>query len=127
MTNILQRGATWLGTKLQTAAGRSVQIQRRGKLSAAITASVVGKEYEVIDGDGIPQQILHYDWTFTTAEIVLDTAAVDLRTGDLIIETLNGVEQKFEILPIGKKPCTEWADTAGILTLVHTKRIARDA
>lgn len=127
MTNILRRGATWLGTKLQTAAGRTVRIKRRGKLSAEITATVASKEYEVPDSDGIPQKILHFDWTFVTSEIVLETNAVDLRSGDWIIETLSGVEQIFEVLPIGKMPCVEWADTSGILTLVHTKRVARDA
>ena len=30
----------------------------------------------------------------------------------------------FEVVPLGTKPCAEWAEPDGIMLVVHTKKVA---
>ena len=63
------------------------------------------------------------DWTFTAADLVIAGSPIKPRSGDRIKEKLNGEPIEFEVLPIGKLPCSEWLDTSGVLLLVHTKKV----
>lgn len=121
MPNLLQRSATWLAEKLQSAAGRSITY-RRGSQVATLTATPQKQDYEVTDDDGIPRREVYYDWTFAAADLdFVDGETIEPRPGDRIIETLNGVEFTYEVMPIGKRPAAEWTDTAGVMRTVHTK------
>jgi hypothetical protein len=126
MPNLLQRGATWLGERLQTAAGRSV-IYSSGGQSFTATAWPAKVDYEVDDEDGIPRRVTFYDWTFAREDLDFDDdpKPFSAKPGDRIVETLNAVELTYEVMPAGKRPVMEWADSGGELILIHTKLVNR--
>jgi hypothetical protein len=121
MSNMLQTGAAWLAGQLQNAAGRTVTLLRRESggttESGPLVGTVAKQEYQVVE-QGMPTIVTSYDWTFTTSELPWT-----LRAGDVIKETLNSVEQQYQVMPLDKLPATERLDTAGVMTLVHSKKI----
>ena len=123
MSNLLQYAAVWLGDRLKESAGRQVSYARGVQQSDPITGTVVQHQYEVVESDGSVTLVLAYDWTFTASDLVVAGNPIKPRSGDRIKETLNGEAIEFEVLPIGKLPCSEWLDTSGILLLVHTKKV----
>jgi hypothetical protein len=124
MSNLLQDAAAWLGDRLKESAGRQVIYARGVQESDPITGTVAKHEYEAVENDGSVTLVLAYDWSFTAAELVIAGSPIKPRAGDRISETLNGEPIAFEVLPIGKLPCSEWLDTSGVLLLVHTKKVS---
>jgi hypothetical protein len=122
MPNLLQRGAAFLGSRMQQAAGRSVVYSRRSQ-TVTLTGWPAMQEYEVDDEDGIPRRHTFYDWTFTAEDLdfASDAEIFAARPGDQIRETLNGQEITYEAMPPGTKPVSERLDTAGVLVVVHCK------
>lgn len=123
MTTLMQRGATWLGARLKTAAGRSFVLTRGAASTAAFTAAVASCEYEEMGDDGLQTSVRYDDLTIVAADVVVSGSQVEPRDGDVLAETLNGVVIQYEVLPLQKRPAVEWLDSSGILLLVHTKRI----
>lgn len=121
MSTLMQRGATFLGQRMQTAAGREVVYSRKSQ-TVTLTGWPSLQEYEVDDEDGIPRRVTFYDWTFITAELDFenDEEAFAARAGDQI--TVDG--EVYELMPPGKKPVAERLDANGINTLIHSKRVA---
>ena len=113
-----------LAATLKNVAGESVVYTRGPTSSAPITAVSDVQTYEVLDQQGIPISVLSYDFLFTTADIVVGSAQIEPRPGDRIATTLNGVACTFEVMPLGTKPCAEWAEPDGIMLIVHTKKVA---
>lgn len=128
MPNLLERGATWLGAKLKSegVAGRTVRYVRKGRFIAELECSVAMQDYEVLQDDGSLTLVKSFDYTITAADLVLNGSLIEPRQGDQIIETIAGAVRTFEVVMLGNKPCFEWQDTAGILLLVHTQRIANE-
>lgn len=127
MPTLMQRGATWLGGKLKTAAGRSVVYSRGVHNSAAITGWVAKHEYEEIGDDGLTTSVVVDDWTFKATDVVVNGAVIEPRDGDVITETLNGITNEYTVLPLKDKKCFEWLDSSGLLLLIHTKRTTRES
>ena len=125
--NLMQRGASFLGSKLQTAAGRTVTIRQQQRVSAPITGWVASHQYQEVGGDGSVTVVVIDDWTFVSSDVVIGGEQIEPREGCEIVETLDGFENKYEVLPVQNRPCTEWLDTSGILLLVHSKRVGRAA
>ena len=123
MTNMLQEAAVWLGDRLKESVGRQVTYARGAQESDLITGTVSQHQYEVVENDGSITLVTSYDWTFRASDLVIAGSPIKPRSGDRIKETLNGDAIEFEVLPIGKLPCSEWLDTSGILLLVHTKKV----
>lgn len=124
MTTLIQRGASWLGERLKTAAGRSVTLTRGVTVSSAITGWVASVEYEEVGDDGLTTSVRYDDWTFNADEVLLSAVQIVPRSGDVLTESLNGSTIKYEVLPLQNRPEVEWLDSSGILMTVHTKRIA---
>ncbi len=126
MSNLMQRGAAWLGERLKAAAGRSVTYTRRGQ-SLTATAWPAKLDYDVEDDDGVFRRTTFYDWSFVTSDLDFanDPETFSARPGDEIKETLNGETLTYEVMPITSKGVEEWMDTAGELTVIHTKLVNR--
>lgn len=122
MTNILQDGAAWLGGQLKAHAGLSVSYQR-GALSVAITATATMHEYEIVDDEGFGIVMLSRDYIVHAADMILSGVEIAPRAGDRIVETIRGVSQTFEVMPLGQKHEYEPFDTDGLLWLIHTKQV----
>lgn len=118
MADLLSSGASWLAGKLKNFAGRSVTYRRGSTSYSGLTATHQSQLYDVIQEDGIATSVRLDDFIWTYADL-----PVKPRQGDLIIETINGVEQSFEVRPIGDLPCWELMESSESLAIVHTKRV----
>lgn len=125
MTNLLQRGAAFLADKAGNlaVAGRTVRYSRGPLSSEDINAVCTERRDEAVDEQGLITTLVNYDWTFTTTEMDIRGEQIEPRAGDRITETLDGTEYVYEVMPLPNKKTHEWADTSGIMTVVHTKRI----
>lgn len=123
MTNMLQDGVAWLGGQLKNSAGLTVTYAR-GSDSVAVTASAAFHEYQIVDEEGFSQSVLVRDYILHAADLILDGSAVAPRIGDVITETIGGVAQTFEVLPLDdRRREYQPLDTDGVLLMVHTKRV----
>ena len=124
MPNFLQRGATWLGTTLQTAGGLAV-LYRRGVNAVGITATPqMHKETVAGEEDGVATEVDQYGWIMTASEMVglVSMEPFEPQERDVIEETVSG--KKWQVLPPGNDmQCWEEADPNGLLILVHVKRM----
>lgn len=118
MANLMQRGAAWLGDRIKVAAGRAVTITQGSKVLTNITAALVMHEHDVIGDEGFLTKVQSCDWTLAAA----DLGDLTLRAGAMleIVET----GDKYEAMPIGKKPCVEPKDGSGVLLTLHTKKVS---
>jgi len=126
MPNLLQRGASWLGERLQTAAGRTIAYTRRDQtFTATGTPNKVDYEVEVDQQTGLAIAKTFFDWTFTYSDLGFenDDTLFESIPGDQISETLNGVDLVYEVSPPAKRKVMEWLDSGGVLVLVHAKLV----
>jgi hypothetical protein len=125
MNNLLQEAAAWLGQALQGPAGIEGVYVRGATQTGPIVGVPTQHEYEVVDDETqLPTKVVAYDWTFLAADLVIGGAPITPRKGDRWKPVVSGVEETYEVLPLGKRPAGERLDTSGVLILVHTKRVA---
>lgn len=120
MANMLQRGAAWLGSQLQTHAGLTVSLSQGATTIEGLTASRVHHEHDAIDNEGFITKVATWDWTIVAA----DLNGLEVRKGATITEVCSGVTRRYQVLPVGRdKPCVEPKDSSGILLTLHTKQV----
>jgi len=120
----IARAALGMSLSLQQLAGAEGVYVRGDAESEPINGVPVQHEYEVIDDEtGLPTKVIAYDWTFVAAELLIADERVTPRKGDRWRPTIEDIEETYEVLPIGKRPCFERADASGVLLLVHTKKV----
>lgn len=117
MPNLLQRAATWHGGQMKGIAGHAVAVQQGTTRISSLTGWREQHEHTVIDSEGFGTQVRSWDWRFVAADL---PSGFEFRAGAEITE---GVD-KYEVIPIGPKPCVEPADSSGIQVIVHTKKVA---
>jgi len=121
MPNVLQTGAAWLGAQLSTHAARTIIIVQGQQLLDAVSAWCSRQDYAVVDSEGFTTSTVSFDWQFVASDLPDNFV---FRDGAILKETLNGVVQKYEAMPIGSLGCCERLDDAGVLLTVHTKQVA---
>lgn len=114
--SLMTRGATWLASRLQTAGGRTISYRRGNGTPVSLTGTPKQITYEVAQSDGLLTQVEAWDWIITAEDLGFDPIP-----GDMVEETINGVAKTYTVRTIGNKPCFEWADTAGILWVIHSE------
>ena len=113
-----------MGQSLKRLAGLAGVYARGATESEPIIGVPTQHEYEVIDDEtGLPSKVISYDWTFTAAELLLGGDVITPRSGDRWKPTIDGTQETYEVLPIGRRPCVERFDASGKLLLVHTKKL----
>ena len=123
MSTAIARAAVGMAQSLERLAGIEGVYARGSCDSEPIRGVPVQHEYEVIDEEtGLPTRVTSYDWRFVAAELVLANEPVTPRAGDRWTINMGGVEEVYEVMPVGKRPCFERADASGVLLLIHTKR-----
>lgn len=109
-----------LADRLLEQDGRSITY-RQGATTvvSGITAVPTDESYTVYDGEGGFTKIQSIDWIVKKT----DLAGVTARPGDRIAETRVDEARMYEVMPIDKRPCCEDHDNAGVMVVLHTKRI----
>src|SRR5690348_3615056 len=92
MPTLMQRGATWLGARLQTAAGRSVTIVQGPRRLEAITGWVSEGAEKIVNAEAFQVSVKRFLWNFVTA----DLSGTVLRVGAEIVDADGSV---YEVLP----------------------------
>lgn len=115
MPNLMNRGASWLATRLQTAGGRSVSYQRGNDDPVSLTGTPTKHVYEVVNSEGGLTQVEIWDWILTLTDLGFEPWQ-----GDLITESLNSAARTYRVSKIGDQPCFTWLDTSGVMLLVHS-------
>lgn len=108
-----------LASRLKGRDGRSVTYQQGSIIIEGNKAVPSDEVYNVINGDGMPTKIQSTDWIWMTT----DLADLTPNPGDRISYFKRDIEYIYEVFPIENLPCSEWHDNAGIMTVIHTKRI----
>lgn len=123
---LMQSAAAWLGSQLQTAAGRSGIYKRGTSESDAIVGVVTDLQQEVVNEEGFGTGTLVTGWQFTASELLLNHEQIEPRAGDVWEETLNGVDLAWEAMPPApSRKVWEWRDTSKILIVVWFKQVKR--
>jgi hypothetical protein len=125
VSTALARAAAGMAQSLKRLAGLEGVYARGATESNPITGVPTQHEYEVFDDEtGLPTKVISYDWTFIAAELVLGASGITPRSGDRWKPTVEGTEETYEVLSLGKRPCFERADASGVLLVVHTKKVS---
>lgn len=124
MANLMETAAEWLAERMEESAGRSVTY-RRSLDSVALTATRNVTSHRVTDEEGFSTKVQTMDWTFKASDLVLGGSVVKPRRGDTIEETIAGVTTTYEVLAVSDD-LPEWEpfDSAGVMLLVHTKKVS---
>ncbi len=120
MTDLLQTGASWLGTKLAAYASHEVTYVRDAS-EVTISASFGRTELEV--DTGYETRVLHTDrdFIFAAASLVLGGATTLPRVGDQIKETVGDDTHIYEVMtPEGQEQPYRYCDQNRVLLRVHT-------
>lgn len=126
MPNLMQSAATWLGSQLQTAAGRPGIYKRGTSDSGSITGVVTDLTQEVANEEGFGTGTLVTGWQFTASELLLNDEQIEPRAGDRWEETLSGEDLAWEAMPPGpSRKVWEWRDTSKVLIVVWCKQVKR--
>lgn len=120
MPNLMQSGAAWLGAQLKTSAGLSVVVQQGKRTVEGLTGWVGKHDHLVVDAEGFTTSVTSHDWEFVAADL---PSGFEFRVGAVITATINGVEEKYEAVPLGKRPAIENKDTSGVMLVVHTNKV----
>ena len=119
--NLLDRGSRWLTGQMAQHAGTRV-LFRRGSIAIMLEQVVkFRREVEVIDEDGIPTIIQVFE--FRVSIEAFEIAGITPRTGDLLIETIDGDESNYEVMPTQGIPAVkDMANDRHYMSLM-TKRV----
>jgi hypothetical protein len=123
--NMMQSGARWLAGQLARHASHSAAYLRGGIPIALVPATIAKNTYEVTDVEtGVITNVIAFDFTIRRKLLkTVEGDQIEPREGDQIRITLNSLLMNFEVLPLPDRPCSEWADSSGILLIVHTKEV----
>lgn len=122
MPDLMQRGASWLATKLVAGVSQTVTY-RRGSLSVSLAATKCPVRSELDQTFGI-LKIGECDWIIKASLIVLGAVTVEPERNDEI-EEADG--QKWHVLPTTDEDTYRPLDPYRTAFRIHTKRIAEDS
>jgi hypothetical protein len=124
MTDMLQTGASWLGTKLAAYASHEVTYVRDAS-EVTLSASFGRTELEV--DTGYETRMLHTDrdFIFAAATLILGGSTTLPQAGDQIKETVGNDTYTYEVMtPEGQEQPYRYCDANRVLLRVHTTLIA---
>lgn len=105
--------------------GISVRIQRGASVSSSVTA-IVDEDVEMIGdiADGIGTKRKTRNYTIAKSDYLVAGAAAEPRAGDLILETINSMACKFEVIDGSEsQPSHEREHPDGVRWVVRTQQV----
>lgn len=110
---------------LQRVAGVSVSLRRRGYADVSVTALPGSTMVEQITGDGSSMRSQSRDYLISVSDYAFGGSVSTPQVGDLIVETVDGVEQLYQLLPFAGEACARHSDQTRVTWRCHTKLILR--
>jgi len=119
--NLLRRGSKWLTGQMAEHASEPVTY-RQGSVSVLIPSAMrIRRDVEVMDDDGMMTWVQVHEFRFEMRWLAAQQ--IGPRKGDLITETIDGDERRFEVMPVGGKPAWKDASNDGHWISVMTKAV----
>ena len=110
-----------LWTRLEGRDGRAIEYRQGvGIRLTNVLAVPMDEEYFVNDENGVATKMQVNDWILKAALL----GNVKPQNGDRISLLRDNVEHVYEVQPIGNRPCCEPHDNAGVMIVVHSKKVA---
>jgi len=107
--------------KAHTDASKAVSYARASD-SVELRARKTGRRDQSVEpSQGMVTEIREWDWILTASDLVLASVATEPRIGDLITETIDGIEHFFQVLATSGEGCWRWNDRNHATYRIHTK------
>jgi hypothetical protein len=129
VTDLLERAILWLEGQRVRHLGRQVYYQRgTGSVTGSVTviATLGRSTFELDDGAGAVLRVESRDFIVSAADLVLDGQLIEPRSGDRIIQAVEGTLWVYEVTAIGGEPAWRWCDPYHRAMRIHTKQIDRE-
>lgn len=122
MTNLLKTGATWLASQLKDSASETV-VYARDTTSASVQAAFGSQLLRVSDGKGNTKiERTERDFLITAADLVLGGVLTTPQPGDLVYVALDGVTEKYEVMPPAPSEAAwRYSDATKTILRIHAK------
>ena len=121
MSNMLERGAEWLASKLKTHASLTITYAR-GEDAVELRATPGHTEFEVTEPDGAVIQRQTRDYLVLTEDLVIDGAEALPMKGDVVRETRGDITHVYEVSAPGSERCYRFSDPYRKMLRIHTQQ-----
>jgi len=122
MSDLLEVGQKWLGSKLKDHASQSVTYKRDAD-EVQLQATIGKSTYEQHDGEGVVMRSQVRDFLIDTADLLLSAIGSLPRRGDRIHQ-IDGDEMiVYEVMSLGSDPPWRFSDPFRLKLRIHTKQI----
>jgi hypothetical protein len=119
VSNLFSRARTWIGAKVQAAAGVSV-LYVRGETTLPLTVIVGRTAFSSNVADGPRVSWGERDYLVEAADLTVGIPAL----GDRITEVIDGTTTVFEIVtPDTGEPAWRWSDQGRTRWRLHVKKV----
>ena len=119
----LANAVNGLAATLQKMASVAGSYSRVSGSTAEIRGTLVTRDYEILDDDGVLTLLKSSDWLFQTADL---EGLMPPQPGDqwVVDDFQSGQPATYHAMLLGKRPCFEAHDSTEVLTVVHMKKVA---
>ncbi|HED53717.1 MAG TPA: hypothetical protein ENJ00_05895 [Phycisphaerales bacterium] len=125
MTDMLEKGASWLDNQRHQHMTRTVSYAR-GASTVEVQTTIGRTIFEQADEFGIVTKTESRDYLIRTADLVLDGQGTLPKRGDQIRETDGTTTFVYEVLSPGDEPVFRYSDPYRKALRIHTKHIATE-
>ncbi len=125
MSDLLERGTTWLEDQRTRHLSRTVTYLRGGD-SVDVAATLGRTVFEQADEYGIVHRTEARDFLVLTADLVLSGTAVLPKTGDHIREPAGDQIFIYEVMAPGGEPPWRYSDSYRQALRIHTKHVGTE-
>lgn len=121
MANLLDTGAAWLLSQLQSHAGRSVTYTQLGQAAIDdITATRAVEEVQIVDAQGMPTVVTVSAWLIAST----DLDGITPKRGDTVTETTSGGDVViWEVAPRPNGPLWQYEDAGRNMLRVYAVEV----
>lgn len=119
----LSNAVNALAATLQKLASVAGSYSRVNGSTAEIRGTLVTRDYEIIDDDGVLTMLKSADWLFQTGDL---EGLMPPQPGDewVVDDFQSGQPATYHAMLLGKRPCFDAHDSTEVLTVVHMKKVA---
>jgi len=125
MTDLLEKGSTWLEDQRTRHLTRLVTYQR-GTNSVEVKATFGRTIFEEADDFGVIQKTESRDFLVLAADLVLNGERVLPKAGDRIREVQGDQGFVYEVMAPGTEPPFRYSDAYRQTVRIHTKHVATE-
>jgi len=131
VSNLFTRGRALLDRGLEAVAAVTLTVSRRfdgePTRTGAITDAIVGRTvFRHTDVGPSAIEFGERDYLIPVASYIIGGRAVEPADGDRFVESVNGTDLTFEVLPVTGEPAWRYSDPDRTRYRVHVKRVTDD-